>query len=614
MEWKKIIFSILSLMLIASLIIAYYLNVTSKAENVEPEPVDWWFDVNVYAVGVSEENGTPTPNLVAAVNATVLVVGFNYTGTYDPDIGWRNGTPYAVILGVARTHGTYINGTLMARAHVDFTYYMPPSHYRFMVYIVAIWDGYYVVRNGSDYYYFNGVWGALYYTVYYEEWGPPLDGFNSTQEYIDKINQIELRLWGNRTTGFPEYDEILERIREKYNINMTFAVSPHEVNIYAVYPLNYTKMVHYQWPLAQTPGEQTGSLHCLYNVDWDETVENATEDPWFTVTVNKKIVASKDYAYPIFLFEGHTIANSRLYSTVFAGVSGRYTVTGGTGLLMTVGGEGVVVKLNLKSFGGKVVTWSTGGGAAGGIGEGDWEVVWSVGKFHIEVLYMEIETRNLIGLAPYVDLNPRWTLRRPIGQGEIVTCKPVWMVIASFEPFSGDAQHYTPFVVGASKDWKLLDYSNTSKRRWPFSILSNCSKACPELCRSYGDTRGCEIWGGGESVSVEWRGFNISLTGGFTVSGSSIEVPIEISASYWYAENKLIASSSLIKITACYRDAQGDENKTIYIIGSAYVYKRNPWQGVSEPVFEEGPLLKPYYVGMNPAGWQVVLWYIEETT
>ena len=53
-------------------------SVSMASESLQP--VDWWLDVNVYVVGPDPNNASPTSILTAAVNATVFLVGFNYSG------------------------------------------------------------------------------------------------------------------------------------------------------------------------------------------------------------------------------------------------------------------------------------------------------------------------------------------------------------------------------------------------------------------------------------------------------------------------------------------------------------------------------------------------------
>lgn len=112
------------------------------------------------------------------------------------------------------------------------------------------------MENNSKYYLFNGTWGGLYYTIYYTG-NATLDNYMSVEEYIERLNDIELEYWNNHTTGFPRYDEKLRSLAERYGKKFTFAISSHEVNIYAVYPLNYTEIAS---PEPYTSNRKPGSL------------------------------------------------------------------------------------------------------------------------------------------------------------------------------------------------------------------------------------------------------------------------------------------------------------------------------------------------------------------
>ena len=237
--WKKYAFIMISLMF-AALITAYQTPTTIFSTlEFPPEPVDWWLDVYVYTIignGSVENQISP---IVAAVNATVYVTGFNNTGEYVFE-GYYNGETYTIPLGVGIANAVYENGTLKAKAHIEFTYPRPPTHYKFPVLVTALVNATFLLRNGTEQYLVRWKWNSLLHTVYYDDVGYTIDGYNDTLDYIQRINAIELEWWNRTETGFPDYDETLRELAQEYNL--TFIVDEHTVNIYAVLPGNYTKL------------------------------------------------------------------------------------------------------------------------------------------------------------------------------------------------------------------------------------------------------------------------------------------------------------------------------------------------------------------------------------
>jgi len=304
-------------------------NSVSTGEE-EPSPVDWWLDVYVYALPNATVINSTSPSsnttlLTAAVNAKVLVIGYNYTGYYVADDYWDGGETYSIPLGFGIAEAELMeNGTVVAKAHIEFTFPRPPTHYRFPILVLAWYDGIYVVENETsgeeEYYLFNGTWGLLGFQVYYNSWGYVADGYNSTIEYIKKTNAIELERWGERSTNFPDYDQMLRELIQEYNI--TFIIDEHTINIYAVYPQNYTKLPKdwHKWNITTTSTQPTELQNSL-------TLPNPGENSylgsnWWYCELGSEDWCCPSNTYierkfvPYFLITAETVKVGDAYSTV----------------------------------------------------------------------------------------------------------------------------------------------------------------------------------------------------------------------------------------------------------------------------------------------------------